>query len=234
MTQYHGGKNRIGKYIANFIHNFVLEYTNEFSFKPKYYIEPFCGMCGVMAKIIPLFEDSEIILTYKAGDINNSVIKMWNAAMCGWTPPANCSKKEYNIVINDKDSAEKGYLGHVCTYRGSYCGAYFKNKQSKLDSNRNRVIEYGKIFKSVDVKFSNGQYTQFSKAKNSIIYCDPPYDNTEQRYIEKFDFDMFKEWCIKMSRNNIVLVSSYDIDDPNFILVFEHGKEKLYFVDSGY
>lgn len=236
MTSYHGSKKRVAKSLANFIDKFILEYMEEFDFKPKTYIEPFAGMVAILNSIIPLFKDSGLQLTYKGGDINESVILMWSQLINNkWIPSKNCTKKQYYEIINNKNSPDKGYWGHLATFRGIYCGAYFKHKQSKIDHNRNRVLEYGDLFRENNVKFSYGDYTQYSNAKNAIIYCDPPYNNTECRYLEKFDFNKFVEWCRKMTRkNNIVLVSSYNIEEPDFMEVFSYKKEKLYFVLPDY
>lgn len=237
MSSYHGGKIRFSKPISGFIHKFVLKYIEEFNFKPTSYIEPFCGMCSIMYRLIPLFEDSDINLKYNANDINISLILMWSQLINNkWIPSKNCTKKKYYEIINNtEDSPDKAYLSSICSFRGIYCGAYFKHKQSKIDHNRNRVLKYGDLFRENNVKFSYGDYTQYSNAKNAIIYCDPPYNNTECRYLEKFDFNKFVEWCRKMTRkNNIVLVSSYNIEEPDFMEVFSYKKEKLYFVLPDY
>jgi hypothetical protein len=61
----------------------------------------------------------------KAGDINESVIKMWKAAQKGWTPPTKCSKARfYELKGNGKSSAEKGFVGHQCAYRNVYFSTY--------------------------------------------------------------------------------------------------------------
>jgi site-specific DNA-adenine methylase len=70
MTAYHGGKQRLGKRIAKAITDNV-----DLS-KVKGYCEPFCGMLGVYRHVPTHFSE------YKAGDLNLSVIKMWEAAQC--------------------------------------------------------------------------------------------------------------------------------------------------------
>ena len=55
------------------------------------------------------------------------------------------------------------------------------------------------------------QKIQVLLANDYIIYCDPPYPNTYYKHYGKdnIDHDDFWNWCRKMSKDNIVFVSSY-------------------------
>ena len=46
-----------------------------------------------------------------------------------------------------------------------------------------------------------------------FIYCDPPYRDTTKYKTEEFPYDEFYDWCREMSKNNIVLISEYNM--PN-------------------
>ena len=84
MTRYHGGKQRIGKEIANTIFDISTDIEDETEFTIRGYCEPFCGMLGVYQHIPELFDDDDFPpLKYKAGDMNESVIKMWKAVQEG-------------------------------------------------------------------------------------------------------------------------------------------------------
>ena len=71
------------------------------------------------------------------------------------------------------------------------------------------------------LEITNRDYTAFSNVENVVLYLDPPYENTENPYKFKFDHQSFYDWCVKMARKNIVIVSSYDISDPRFEVSFE-------------
>ena len=230
MTSYHGGKQRIGKHLAPVIYNEATYIQDEEGFKIKGYCEPFCGMLGVYQHIPEMFGGE---LKYKAGDQNKSLIMMWQATQKGWKPPTTKSKKEYeDLRYNKKSSAIKGFIGHVATFRGIYFGHYYTGfTNSKVKYSSKKVSDIGTKLKNVT--FSSGLYTQFSNLKNYIIYCDPPYENTAQRYYDdeinmlKFDSDQFWNWCRKMSKNNIVFVSSYNAP-KDFEKIWQHNQEKLY------
>jgi site-specific DNA-adenine methylase len=51
----------------------------------------------------------------------------------------------------------------------------------------------------------------------SVVYCDPPYENTAEYREGGFDHKKFYEWC--MTRPFPVYVSSYKVTDPRFKLV---------------
>jgi DNA adenine methylase len=218
MTTYHGGKTRTGKIISRLIYEECLDIEDDYNFIIKGYCEPFCGMLGVYQHIPELFRDHKPKLTYKGGDINKSVVSMWKSAKKGWKPPLECNKKKYEQIKNSKyNTAEKGFIGHVCTYRGIFFAGYFNHTKSKVKSNADRVQKIGKNLKDNKVNLTTGNYKRFSKLKGYVIYCDPPYQDVEQRYyIEssnykkiKFNNEEFWEWCRIMSTHNIVFVSEY-------------------------
>lgn len=256
MTAYHGGKQRIGKEIANIIYKKSVEISKKRKLKIKGYCEPFCGMLGVYQHIPELFSSSRdspglaSTIKYKANDINKSIISMWKKVQTGWKPKVRkiTSEKFRLLKNNGKILAEKGFIGHVYSYRGIYFGAYFPHRMSKIEKSAKKIVKIGNKIKNV--KFSSGSYEKYSKLKNYIIYCDPPYKNTPQRYysgldsvILNFDYQKFEDWCKKMSKNNIIFISEYTKpkntkliwssrpyrSKPNS-LKYNRSKEKLYFI----
>jgi DNA adenine methylase len=224
MTSYHGGKQRIGKKLSEIIYNESIDIENNYEFKIKGYCEPFSGMFGVYQHIPKLFEQTHQKINYKAGDINKSVIMMWKAAQKGWKPPYTATEKQYNNLKIAKDSALKGYIGHQYSFGGQFFNGYapkFGKNSNSLKASTN-VINIAKVLKKVEI--TQGSYTQFSKLKGYVIYCDPPYDNTIQRYYNSndkvgFDHVFFWEWCRMMSYNNIVFISNYNAP-KDFELIF--------------
>lgn len=251
MTAYHGGKQRIGKEIAETILKKSKKYID--NNKIRGYCEPFCGMLGVYQHIPDYFHSK---FNYLAGDINKSVITMWKKTQKGWKPPtSNISKKKILELKESSDSNPlKGFYGSLHSFRGIFYGSYFPHNQSKIKLASEKVRKIAKKLK--EVKFKHGNYKQFSKLKGFIIYCDPPYSHTQQRYYTtnrsrnsshrkhlKFDEIEFYKWCIKMSKNNLIFISEYKI--PKYIkkyckLIWKQSKknnnkiEKLYMIKTSY
>ena len=211
MTSYHGGKQRIGLNLAEIIYFLTNKLENDNLITIQGYCEPFCGMLGVYQHIPILFKDNRVHLTYKAGDVNESVIKMWQAAQKGWKPPTYVTQTEYDLLKNTPDSALKGYVGHQYSYGGQYFMGYAPAYGKTSDSTRASKNVQQIATQLNKVSFTTGNYTQFSNLHNYIIYCDPPYQNTSQRYKSKsFDNEDFWNWCRQMAQHNIVFVSSYN------------------------
>ena len=220
MSRYHGGKQRIGKEIAKIISEKAEETGREING----YCEPFAGMLGVYQHIPKYFGESE--MKYKAGDMNESVIKMWEAVREGWVPPNSCSEERYNELQNDEaSSAEKGYIGHQFSFGGGnfkgYVGKY-RGAQTTFKTVPNKISKIARDLQ--DVEFSCGSYRQFSDLENYIIYCDPPYANTRCKYSDKFDSEEFWEWVRNMSKTNVVFVSEYSAP-TDFECIFENKKK---------
>ena len=220
MTRYHGGKQRIGKEIAKIISEKVEKMDGEING----YCEPFCGMLGVYQHIPKYFEKNDI--TYKAGDANESVIKMWQAVQTGWVPPNSCSEEKYIRLQNDRaSSAEKCYVGHQFSFGGGYFMGYvgkYKGAQTTFKTIPNKICKIARDLQNVE--FTAGTYNQFSDLENYIIYCDPPYANTRCKYADKFDNEEFWNWVREMSETNVIFVSEYSAPD-DFECIFENTKK---------
>ena len=229
MTFYQGGKKRIGLDIATVIHNISTEIESQTGKSFSGYCEPFCGMLGVYKHIPTLFKDHKPKLKYLAGDRNEDVIIMWKAVQKGWKPPSKVTKEDYNkMKTSPKKSPRKSFVGFAASMRGKYFGGYlYRNNishQASQIKNMSQTIQ--------NVEFTYGDYTQYSTLKNCIIYCDPPYEGTQCYFknngnVISFNNEKFYDWCKKMSKNNLVFVSEYNMP-REFKKVWSKGNEKLF------
>lgn len=109
-----------------------------------------------------------------------------------------------------------------------------------------RLQQLGQLQQTQKLKLTNYDYTAFSNVKNAILYLDPPYQNTKNDYKFELDYQLFYDWCVEMSKRNIVIISGYNIPDPRFKVVWEFKTargtyaggvnkryEKLYMVSEG-
>ena len=226
MCSYHGGKQRIGKQLAEVIVNESLKIGKDKGLTIKGYCEPFCGMLGVYQHIPDFYEKESSgggeglgKLKYKAGDNSKSVIMMWNAVKNGWEPPTDVTEEKYNKLKDGPDSPEKAFVGH----QYSFGSMFFKGYAPKYDSTKNassaikrikRISQKLSPSSGKNVVFKHGSYAQYSNLKGYIIYCDPPYGNREQWYTgckgKSFDSVEFFKWCRIMSEHNIVFVTEYE------------------------
>jgi len=136
MTSYHGGKQRIGSQLAEIVFFLTNQLENDDLIEVKGYCEPFCGMLGVYQHIPKLFQYHIPKFEYKAGDTNESVIKMWQNAQKGWKPPTKTTKTEYDNLKDAPSSALKGYIGHQYSYGGQYFMGCAPSYGKTLDSTK--------------------------------------------------------------------------------------------------
>ena len=72
------------------------------------------------------------------------------------------------------------------------------------------------------LEVNNKDYREYSDISNSIIYLDPPYEKSSNTYEGgSFDSQALYDWAFKMAKNNTVLISSYEVSDPRFEVVYE-------------
>jgi site-specific DNA-adenine methylase len=244
MTYYTGGKKRIGKYISDSILKYINDECIGSYKKIKGYCEPFCGMLGVYNFIPNNFKKYGFTkIKYKAGDRNPFIIKLWKGIKNGWKPPIKCSKDEfyrYKKIINEKKVIEKDlllkciFIGYACAYKSTFFGTFDKTKNIKKQSLN--CIEIGKNTKNTIFKCC--EYDKYSDLKGYIIYCDPPYINTQNKYKignksnSEFNYKKFIEWCKKMSKNNIIFISEFTKPFKECKLIWSKGKEKLFVINN--
>lgn len=119
-------------------------------------------------------------------------------------------------------------------------------EQSELIKQLKQLVQLGRIQQLLrlqqlkheqqlgKMEVTNLDYEFFSGVKNSILYLDPPYENTrlDSYLINKFDSQIFYDWAYEMSKKNIVLISSYEISDDRFECVYEFKKARSTFAQN--
>ena len=83
---------------------------------------------------------------------------------------------------------------------------------------RLQTLERLKRITDVDVPpvltVTTGDYRALNFEQGGIIYCDPPYKSTEERYGREFDFNGFYSWCEHQA--NPVFISEYTMPEDRF------------------
>ena len=212
--KYMGSKNRFTKELLPII----LKDRTE----GQYYVEPFAGGMNLIDKV-----DGNRI----ANDIHTELIEMWKALVYDkWKPPMTVSEEDYKNAKTNKTKISKalnGYIGFN-SYGGKWYAGYRRDKQGKRDYWKEH---YNNIMKQVPklngVKFTNCSFTDLEIPKNSIIYCDPPYEGTT-KYNNKFDHILFWDWVrTKSKQGNKVYVSEYNAPS-DFVCVWQKDAKSTF------
>lgn len=202
MTAYQGGKGRIGKRIAcvlRVIENDILDSSE------TDYIEPFCGMCGVLFNMA-MGSRRRIV----ANDTNGDVIEMWKCIQKGWDPPKTCSRSEFDdLKKNDRyiPSAKRGFVGSISSYGNIFMGYYRLHLQPPhrdyIGEGRKRVLSISKYTDKVE--FTHGSYENVC-VSNSIVYCDPPYIKNKFKTAHFQGFDHVRFWDVMREWSHVAIV----------------------------
>ena len=113
--------------------------------------------------------------------------------------PDIIAEEEYNKVKSNKEQYEDWYLGLIgfcATFGAKYFGGYRRN--SKGDNS-------GEGTKSA--------IKNLKKQASNLQNCDPPYKNTTKYKTGDFPYEEFYQWCKDMSKDNVVLISEYNMPD---------------------
>lgn len=204
--QYLGGKTRIAKDIAHIISQYSQDKT---------FVSLFCGAISV--------ESNVIAKEYILNDYHPYLIETLKAFQSNWLPPENISKEEYYRIKNNPDEDKKltGFVGFACSFGGKWFGGYASNKREDNYAKQGKNGLLKLIRPLYNAKFYNLDYRLVSIPDNSVVYCDPPYQNTT-RYSNSSEFNHpeFWEYMRELSKSNIVFISEVSAPD-DFNVIWE-------------
>ena len=205
--KYMGSKNRIAKEILPII------LKNR---KPnQYYVEPFVGGCNIIDKVDGLRIGS---------DKNKYLIAMWQGLQENLDRPYTIPKELYakaRTEYNNKTNIEFsdfliGWIGWMASYNGRFFDGGYSGHSVGKTKPRDYIAEQirnteKQIPHIQTVTFIHSDFVNLNLPKNSIIYCDIPYQNTKQYATSKsFDYTLFWNWCReKHNEGHEIFISEY-------------------------
>ena len=198
--KYLGSKNRIAKYILPII----LKGRKT----KQWYVEPFVGGANMLDKV----EGNRL-----GSDLNEYVISLLNQMSKPNYKAPKISEEKYNDIKMYKSQYPRwvvGYAGTQLSFGATWFGSYRRDKQGKRNYCLEAQANVNKQSKNIQgVKFIHSSYQDLEIPKNSIIYCDPPYDTkaTKGKYKDDFNHSDFWQWCRdKVNEGHKVFVSEYN------------------------
>lgn len=207
--KYLGSKNKISKYLKPIIESYLVD--------KKVYIEPFVGGANMIDKIN---------FNNKIGsDLNNYVIELLKVAQNDINLiPDEITEEEYNKVKNNKELYEKWYVGLVgfcATFGSKWFGGYARDKKTGRNIPAEGIKNLKKQAPNLKgITFKTCNYENYKYAKDSVIYCDIPYNGTT-KYKDSFDREKFINFLLELDESNVVLVSEYEMPEDNFTKIWE-------------
>jgi DNA adenine methylase len=202
------------------------------------YVEPFVGGANTLQHVTG---------RRIAGDVHLYLIAMWKAVSAGWNCPHssrmteaayNSYKSMRNFPVTDLSldnmAAECGFIGFAMSYGGKWFGGYRRDPSGKRDYAAEAIRSAEKEFPKLrGVEFHHCSYDALPIPPNSIIYCDPPYANSQGYSTGSFDTESFWQWVRDMSaQGHTVFVSEYEAPE-DFVCVWERAVNNTLAKDTG-
>lgn len=144
------------------------------------------------------------------------------------------TEAEYRKLRAEDSYPHKGYAGFALSYGGKWLGGWRRDRAGVRDyvaeAYRNAVRQSEKL-KGVDLRCTS--YECLDIPSESLLYCDPPYENTTPYGLGSFDHQSFWAWCSFMgATGHTVFVSEYKAPS-GFTCVFEHRLASSLTKDTG-
>jgi DNA adenine methylase len=204
--QYLGGKSRIAKDISAII--------NQYS-KDKDFYSLFCGTCSVESLVVSKNKT--------CNDSQEYLIELWKYIQAGNILPDEITEDQYRFYKSNKDmhKAISAFVGFGCSFGGKWWGGYARQTKG---------LNYAKTAKNSLLKKYRGlqnanflcqDYRNVKIENNSVIYCDPPYENTTKYSNSKeFNHQEFWEYMRTLGKDNIVFISEINAPE-DFEIVWQ-------------
>ncbi len=200
--RYLGGKNRIGKEIAQVLQKIAPPDT------VNGYCEPFCGSLGVMVHMVPAGYKKTL-----AYDKCKDIILLWKEIKKGtFKIPRNVSERTWKrYKARREPSAMRAFVGFGCSFGGKWFSGYANLYDSSCQISQTKRAIQKKV--PMVCKINRIGYKDYRsiRLKGYLIYCDPPYQGTV-RVGKLNSFDHVEFWNImrEWSKENIVIISEYN------------------------
>lgn len=219
--KYVGSKNRLSKELAPIIQSYIKDDTVA-------YIEPFVGGANMIDKI----EHNNKI----GSDLHKELIELLKYTRDNYDKlPTTFTEEEYNKVKFNRDNYEPWYVGLI-GFCGAFGAAYMTGfargtKADKItprdipaEGIRNLVKQAPKL-KGIDFQHKSFLDYKPNEYRNCVFYLDPPYRGRFGYSTGEFPYEEFDKWAIELAKNNIVLISEYEMPDDYFECIW--SKEQL-------
>lgn len=205
--RYQGGKSRIATSIAQ-----VIASNRESN---QTFVSLFCGTCSVESKVKGF---DKVI----CNDKHKYLIDLLKGVQNGYELPEYISEQDYKKIRSNKDEDPilTGFVGFGCSFGGKWFGGYARNKTRTNYAAQSKRSLLKDMATLMNAEFTCLDYREVKIPKGSVVYCDPPYNNTTGYNNEKFNTNEFWEYMRKISKDNIVLISEQTAPD-DFVAIWE-------------
>lgn len=225
LMSYVGGKARRS--------SFILDLINSPTFDGWHYVEPFCGYCNVVRRVVNK-------KTLAASDCHPLLCSLLRAVQAGAPLPSHITRERYyQLKTSGGDSVERAAACFGFSFNGKAWGGYTSSytrpggKTDDIWATRRRYYQRlcgspgfaASTLTQADYRTAIGTSAATVTPQTTLIYLDPPYANTTgyggtPRFDSAALWQTAREWS---RRGAVVLVSEYNAP-PDFATVATQSK----------
>ena len=216
---YQGSKSRIASELIPIIQSYIKQIN------ATTYVELFVGGANVIDKVkckerigVDYNHNLIALLNYAKSDPNLSIA------------PEDCSFDHYSDVRANQTTGKYtdeyvALIGYMASYGGRYFdGGYGRDSKGGRTIYKERLANLKQQASQLDgIDFIESDYKNFPVDKyfNCVFYLDPPYRDTKEYAKNEIDYDEFYDFCVRLSQDNVVLISEYYMPDDRFKCIWE-------------
>ena len=198
---YQGGKARA---------TFLLAVLNDPRFDGMDYLEPFCGYCHVMRRVVRK-------RTYTAMDNAPLLVRLLRAIQRGETLPTVKNRAEYKSLKFQRGiTLKRAVACYLHSFNGKPWGGWQPRTYQRSDGRIDDIIAsrlryYERLRQSPSFAAARIELRDYQSLwpRGALVYADPPYANTLD-YRARFDSAQFWSTMRTWSRHNTVFISEYE------------------------
>ena len=200
--KYMGSKNRIAKHILPI----MLKDRKE----GQYWVEPFVGGANMIDKVT----GNRI-----GADSNKYLVSLLNEMSKTDFKSPDIDESLFLDIKENKSNFDDwivGYAGFQLSFGAMWFSGYRKDRQGVRNYSNEAMRNVDKQSKKLKgILFKHSLYEDLRIPAESIIYCDPPYENTAKyKAVDSFNHADFWQWCRdKAKEGHTVFVSEYNAPD---------------------
>lgn len=141
------------------------------------------------------------------------------------------SEENYKSLKGDIKHPLFGYGGFSFSFGGKFFGGWCRGGTRDYVSEAFKNAEKQSP-KLQGVWLEHKQYRDIVLTKPSLIYCDPPYQNTT-KYLLPFDHEDFFNWCREKKAEGLIIFLSEYSAPPDFISLWSKNIVSSLTKDTG-
>lgn len=238
---YMGSKAKYAQYIVPILQK-IIDQNNI-----QIYIEPFVGGANIIDKIkcntkYGFDKNQTLIALHQKGQVDPQGIPAHGTPE-RWYKAKEEYRNAQGKFTDNNHTLELWEIGAIAFFasfsNGGFSRGYAKNSATRdyyNEAYRNFIAQSSNseyrciLFNAVD------DYTSIPITDHTLIYCDPPYQNTKPygyKFEINFDYHKYWNWIRELSKNNFV-VCSEQIFPEDFDVIWEQEVKRTCGKDNNY